>query len=97
MKFYMPDHDENADDARCAVDYSFRHRKEKPVDWCSSPETYARLAADHVWSREDGWEMSWPQLLAIIDDDGKEHRFFVDMDLVPSFSARRADLRDQTP
>lgn len=74
MKFYCPE-DEGIEEAREIPNY-------KGFD---SPKWFAEEAARRIWDYEDGWEASWPMIIAVVKDGKEIARYSVGMEAVPSF------------
>jgi hypothetical protein len=81
IRYYLPELGEGPEDA---------HELKNPPHYLSNA---AEEAAEHFHSKRSGWECSWPLQFNIIDDTGKEHRFFVDRESVPQFRATEFKLR----
>ena len=71
-------------------EYGERPADAKKVDgaeWCTEAEEFSEEAARDFYHNRDGWESKWPLEFTVIDDDGLEHRFSVEMEFEPTFSA----------
>ena len=77
MRYYM--HGEVLDDAT-AIDYSGATGHDYPA---------AEAAARHEYHARNGSTRDWPVLLTLVDDDGTETIWEVDVAFKPTFSARR--------
>lgn len=80
MKYYLPDYDETAGDAREINDGV-------PDE---DPYYFARQAAEDFHDFHDGWEASWPIELVVIDNHGVEHLYDVDREMEPVFTASKS-------
>lgn len=78
MKYYLPN-SETKDDARLPIGIT--------DDAGYDAGYFAELAAEHFYGNEDGWEATWPVVIAVIDEDGAETRWSVALEMVPEFAA----------
>lgn len=88
MKWYLPEYGETADSA-IALDDRSDH---------GHSDTTAEIVADLFHSNHDGWEASWPVVIALVDNVA-ETRWTVDRESVPHFIATRTErpARKGTP
>jgi hypothetical protein len=62
--------------------------KDFPKEVPEESDTYAaRRLADYAHARHDLWEVPWPLVFVIIDNEGVKHRFEVERHTVPEFTA----------
>lgn len=56
---------------------------------CSDPREVAEDAAEDFFNHKDGWECSWPLVIAVYESEGGPEvaRFTVHCEAVPSFAA----------
>lgn len=78
IRYYTPAHGQSPEDA-----YKL------PAQWCDDPSDAAEEAADDYHRNHDGWECTWPVLFVIVMPDGSEHRFSVQRDVEPVFTASK--------
>lgn len=78
MRYYIKDHGETAGDTL-----------ELPGCYLAHDFISAMEAAEDFWHDHNGWDCQWPVTITLVDDDGVESDWDVEMEAVPSFSASR--------
>ena len=78
MKFYIPRHGELALDAQ-----------DIPGNSESDPLWFVEQAAEYCYDNYDGWEWLWPVIFVVVDDDGVEYKFEVEIEYNPVFYASK--------
>jgi hypothetical protein len=60
-----------------------------PVDTSVDNYGAAKCAEDFFYKR-DGWECTWPLTFTLLEEDGKDTDFILELEQHPSFYARTA-------
>lgn len=89
MKYYIPDYGETAGDAE-EIKPAYKNQS-----FSTYPDEYATDAALYIHSNRDGWEASWPMVIVVIDEEGKEHWFSVEREYEPVFSVYEKESKDE--
>ena len=79
MKYYIKDDGEGPEDA-CELP------KDK-LPFNDDLSDFAEVAAEYVFDNCDGWERNWPVVITVVNDDGSECDFSVEMEMSPNFTA----------
>ena len=82
MKYYIPESGEALEDANEIPEWAGVDM----ADWID-----VGLLGEYIWSHRGGWESSWPIELFLVDDEGNETKWVIDMRMEPVFSAIRME------